>query len=120
MDRYHRSILRAEEKFFDECDTGNGRSHYTMVRLSLTAQSVPVVVLFTKCEALLAIAFGKLKPEEKKLPREQQLLRMKENNPAWRILLKKRYPPRSCVHLESKYGDLVKCSLVNFICYRHA
>ena len=29
---------------------------------------VPVVVLFTKCDALLAMAIGELKPEDKKLP----------------------------------------------------
>ena len=88
---------------------------------------MPVVVIFTKCDALLATAFGKLKPEERKLPREQQLLRMKEcvkemkeNNLAREVLTTKRYPPKSYVYLECKYGDLVKCSLVYFICYRHA
>ena len=25
MDQYHRSVLSAEQKFFDECDTGNGK-----------------------------------------------------------------------------------------------
>ena len=79
---------------------------------------VPVVVLFTKCDALKATAFGMLKPEEKKLPREEQLSKMREyvkemeeKNPAWGMLTTKRYPPKNCVYLESKYGDLVKCNL---------
>ena len=79
---------------------------------------MPVVVLFTKCDALLANAFGELKPEEKKLPGEEQFSKMrecvkemKEKNPAWGMLTTKRYPPKNCVYLESKYGDLVKCNL---------
>ena len=89
--------------------------------------AVPVVVVFTKCDALLALALGKLKPEEKKLPREQQILRirecvkeMAERNPAWGMLTIKRYPPKNYVHLESKHGDLVKHSLVHLFGYRNA
>ena len=37
MDQYHRPVLTAEEKFFDECNTGNGKFHCTLVvKLSLT------------------------------------------------------------------------------------
>ena len=88
---------------------------------------MPVVVLFTKCDALLATAFGKLKPEERKLPQEQQLERMREcvkemeeNNPAWGMLTIKRYPPKNCVYLESKPGYLVMCALGYLFGYRNA
>ena len=70
---------------------------------------MPVVVVFTKCDALQAIAYGKLKPEDKQLPREMQLAIMKgyvkemeRNNPAWEMLKARRYPPKEYVHLESK------------------
>ena len=35
MDQYHRAVLSAEEKFFDECDTGNGKIWFTMVYISI-------------------------------------------------------------------------------------
>lgn len=70
---------------------------------------VPVVVVFTKCDALSAVARGALKPEEKQLPREEQLAKIKEgvmemlrNNTAWGKLKTRKYPPKVYVHLESK------------------
>jgi len=42
MDKLDRAIQRSEEMFFDECDTRN----------------VPVIVLFTKFDALLAVAMA--------------------------------------------------------------
>ena len=36
MDQYHRTVLSAEEKFFDECDTGNGKICFTMLYISMT------------------------------------------------------------------------------------
>ncbi|KAF8554369.1 hypothetical protein OG21DRAFT_1509030 [Imleria badia] len=48
MDKLDRAIQHSEEMFFDECDPGN----------------VPVVVLFTKFDALRAVALGKLAPAD--------------------------------------------------------
>ena len=36
MNQYHRAVLSAEEKFFDECDTGNGKIYFTMLYISIT------------------------------------------------------------------------------------
>ena len=36
MDQYHRTVVSAEEKFFDDCDTGNGKICFTMVYISIT------------------------------------------------------------------------------------
>jgi len=94
MDQYHRAVLSAEEKFFDGCDTGN----------------VPVVVVFTKCDALLAPAYGELKPDEMKLPRKERLMKAKEyatemlrNNTAWERLKTRKYPPKDYVELENMH-----------------
>ena len=88
---------------------------------------VPVVVLFTKCDALLAMAIGELKPEDKKLPPREQLAKireyvkgMKQNSPAWKMLTAKKHPPKYYVHLESKYCDLSECNLLHFLFARHA
>jgi len=103
MDQYHRAVLSAEEKFFDECDTGN----------------VPVVVVFTKCDALLAMAFGKLKPDERNLPREEQLMKVKEyakgmlrNSTAWERLKARRYPPKGYVELENMHKSDNGCQIL--------
>ena len=76
--------------------------------------AVPVVVVFTKCDALLATAIGKLTPEEKKLPPAVQLSKMKEhvkemlrNSTAWERLKTRKYPPKAYVYLESKSRDPV-------------
>lgn len=71
---------------------------------------MPVVVVFTKCDALSAVVRGALRPEEKQLPREEQLTRIKAgvmemlgNNTAWDKLKTRKYPPKAYVHLESKW-----------------
>ena len=76
--------------------------------------TVPVVVVFTKCDALLAIAIGKLTSEDKQLSREEQLAKIKEyvqemlrNCTAWERLKTRNHPPKACVYLESKSRDLV-------------
>ncbi|KAI9456417.1 hypothetical protein HD554DRAFT_2030480 [Boletus coccyginus] len=57
MDNLERAIQRSEERFFEECDPGN----------------VPVVVLFTKFDALLPVALGKLAPADRRLPPQERL-----------------------------------------------
>jgi len=57
MDKLDRAIQRSEERFFDECDTGK----------------IPVVVLFTKYDALLPVAMSELPDADRKLPREEKI-----------------------------------------------
>ncbi|KAN0078393.1 hypothetical protein V8E55_010450 [Tylopilus felleus] len=59
MDKLDRAIQRSEEKFFDECDPGN----------------VPIIVLFTKFDALLTVAMGKLASADRQLPLSQRRLK---------------------------------------------
>ena len=87
---------------------------------------MPVVVVFSKCDALLATAFGKLKPDERKLPREEQLMKVNEyakemlrDSTVWERLKTRQYPPKDLVHLESK-SDLICCSFVYSLLHRHA
>ena len=101
--------------------------HLLWLDFSYCTIAVLVIVLFMKCDALKATEFGMLKPEEQKLPQEEWLSKMKEyvkemeeKNPAWGMLTTKRYPPKNCVYLESKYGDLVKCNLEDLFGVRYA
>ncbi|KAG1838619.1 hypothetical protein C8R48DRAFT_766187 [Suillus tomentosus] len=52
MDEASRSFTAAENKFFSQCDTG-----------SKLQSSVPVIVLFTKFDALYDVAYSQLKKE---------------------------------------------------------
>ena len=36
MDQYDNAVLSAEERFFDECDTGNGKICFSMLYSSIT------------------------------------------------------------------------------------
>ncbi|KAG1731661.1 GTP-binding protein [Suillus paluster] len=62
MDDHCRTIQRAEEKFFSECNTGN----------------VPVIVIFTKFEALRPVAFGEIKKDLGGLSKEERSKRIAE------------------------------------------
>ncbi|KAG2064144.1 hypothetical protein BDR04DRAFT_1110596, partial [Suillus decipiens] len=62
MDDPCRTFQRSEEKFFLECDTVN----------------VPVIVIFTKFEALRPFAFGEIKKEIKGLSAEDRSRRIAE------------------------------------------
>ena len=73
------------------------------------------------------MAMGRLTPEEKQLPREELLARIKEyvkemlrSSTAWERLKTRKYPPKTCVYLESKSRDLVVYGLVHSLLYRHA
>ena len=66
---------------------------------------VPVVMLFTKCDALMIQAF---QPEHMLLPPEDQLKRLREcgqemfdKRNIWGDLCKMAYPPQASVQLES-------------------
>ncbi|KAG1893807.1 uncharacterized protein F5891DRAFT_985534 [Suillus fuscotomentosus] len=62
MDEHCRTFQRSEEKFFRECDTGH----------------VPVVVVFTKFEALRPVAFGEIKKQLKGVSGEERSKRIAE------------------------------------------
>ncbi|KAG1793215.1 hypothetical protein EV424DRAFT_740803 [Suillus variegatus] len=62
MDEHCRTFQRSEEKFFRECDTGH----------------VPVVVVFTKFEALRPVAFGEIKKQLKGVSGEERSKRITE------------------------------------------
>ena len=72
--------------------------------------AVPVVVVFTKCDALSGIAFGDLLLKERQLPQEKKIKEyVKEmlNNSTWKRLKAMKHPPKAYVYLESKSRDIV-------------
>ena len=73
--------------------------------------SVPIVVLFTKFDALLPVAVGKLAPADRQLPKQERLLKAKlliegifNAADVWGRLSKMTYPPKSCVRLEGLFS----------------
>ncbi|KAG1745913.1 GTP-binding protein [Suillus paluster] len=60
MDDHSRTFQRSEEKFFSECNTGN----------------VPIIAVFTKCDALHPVALGELENEFIGLSDEEYLKRI--------------------------------------------
>ena len=73
-------------------------------------RSVPVIVLFTKFDALVPAALGKLAPADQQLPIQERLLMAKSliegifnRADLWGRLSKMTYPPKSCVRIEGLY-----------------
>ncbi|KAI9462097.1 hypothetical protein HD554DRAFT_2027746, partial [Boletus coccyginus] len=94
MDKLDRAIQRSEEKFFEECDPGN----------------VPVVVLFTKFDALLPVVLGKLAPADRRLPAQERLSKAEgliegifNEADVWGRLGQLTYSPKSCVRIRGMY-----------------
>ncbi|KAF8127827.1 GTP-binding protein [Boletus edulis] len=92
MDKIDRAIQRSEEMFFGECDPNN----------------VPVVVLFTKFDALQAKAVLKLAPSDRRLPLQEKLSKLPplmeeifNSADVWGRLAKMAYPPKCSVRLEN-------------------
>ncbi|KAG9312239.1 hypothetical protein JVU11DRAFT_7538 [Chiua virens] len=103
MDQYHRAVLAAEEKFFGDCDTGN----------------VPVVLVFTKCDALLVQGIAALTAEETELPQEERVAKGQHNanmllkeNPTWERVQRMKYPPKICVELRDLHKSNEGCILL--------
>ncbi|KAF8545529.1 hypothetical protein OG21DRAFT_1429121, partial [Imleria badia] len=101
MDKLDRVIQCSEEMFFDECDPGN----------------VPVVVLFTKFDALLAVALRKLAPADKRLPLQDRLSKAKlliegifERADAWGCLSQMQHAPKFCVKFGGMHKSNEACS----------
>ncbi|KAG1864492.1 hypothetical protein C8R48DRAFT_601922 [Suillus tomentosus] len=99
MDEAHRSFTAAEKKFFSECDTG----------------SVPVIVVFTKFDALYDIAYTQLKKEGKSRKDAQELApkRAEEtfpDGPQLKFLEGVRWPPKGYVCLPNMNKDNADCA----------
>ncbi|KAF8119954.1 hypothetical protein EV363DRAFT_1194050 [Boletus edulis] len=101
MDKLDRAIQQAEEVFFEECDPGN----------------VPVVVLFTKFDALLPVALGKLAPADRRLPLQERLLKARPlieeifaRADVWGRLANMKYAPKSCVRLGGMHKSNEGCN----------
>ncbi|KAJ8581171.1 hypothetical protein M405DRAFT_885840 [Rhizopogon salebrosus TDB-379] len=99
MDEYHRAITTAEERFFSECDTNN----------------VPVIAVFTKFDALSAVALGELRSTPG-LTREDLFERTPKraeeifaNANVWGRLSETQHPPRDYVCLANMNIDKVDC-----------
>ncbi|KAG6329852.1 hypothetical protein ID866_9238 [Astraeus odoratus] len=94
MTDYHRAILTAEKRFFDECETGN----------------VPVIVLLTKTDTLKYTAIEKLlergctweEAKEKAVQEERDILH-KIQGSIENSLENCRFPPKSYLTLTGKY-----------------
>jgi hypothetical protein len=72
--------------------------------------SVPIVVLFTKFDALGPVALGKLAPADRQLPGQERLLKAKaliegifNRADVWGRLSKMMYPPTSHVQIGGLY-----------------
>jgi len=101
MDKLGRAIQRSEEKFFDECDTRN----------------VPVIVLFTKFDALLTVAMGKLTGDDRKLQREEKVAKAHElidgifdNANVWGRLSQLNYTPKCSVRIGGMHNSNEGCN----------
>ena len=73
-------------------------------------RSVPVVVLFTKFDALVPVALGELAPADRRLPIQERSLKVKpliegifNRADVWGRLSKMTYPPKSCVRMGGLY-----------------
>ena len=72
--------------------------------------SVPIVVLFTKFDALLPVALGKLEPGDRRLPIQERVLKANaliegifSKADVWGRLFKMTYPPNSHVRIGGLY-----------------
>jgi len=103
MDKLDRAIQRSEEMFFEECNPGN----------------IPVVVLFTKFDALLTVAMGNLAtgdqklPKEKKIPKAQLLIEeIFDKADVWGRLSQMQYVPKSFVRIEGMHKSTKGCNII--------
>ncbi|KAG1803368.1 GTP-binding protein, partial [Suillus variegatus] len=102
MDDHCRTFQRLEEKFFQECDTGH----------------VPVVVVFTKCEALHPVAYGEIKKQLQGVSGEERSKRIAEGVEElftktdvldWLCSPKNRARPKSYVRLQNLNKPNTNC-----------
>ena len=105
-----RPLLAADEVFFKECGTGQGRSiHFLSCTLVFppTYIKVPVIAIFTKFDALVTVAFNTLCEDDNKSMKEVRqeapevvIGNLKANyvNP----LLETKYKPKRHLHLKGR------------------
>ena len=127
MEKIDRAIQRSEEKFFEECDPGNSKLD-SLGFLELMIRSVPVVVLFTKFDALRPLALAKMTPADLKLPLREKLSKVKplmeeifgEAN-IWGRLSEMTYSPKSSIRIERQSHILLILGRLYYSLYtRHA
>ncbi|KAF8119484.1 GTP-binding protein [Boletus edulis] len=103
MDKIDRAIQQSEEMFFGKCDSNN----------------VPVVVLFTKFDALRVNAQVKLAPADQQLAWKERRSKIQplveeifNGADAWGRLSKMTYPPKSSVRLENIHKANQGCNIL--------
>ncbi|KAI6147392.1 GTP-binding protein [Pisolithus tinctorius] len=101
MTDYHRTVTAAEQKFFNECDTGH----------------VPVVVLLTRADALNFAAFEELLDEEleveeaeERVTERESLLLEKWQTHIKQMLDKCKFPPKMYLPLTKMYNESADCT----------
>ncbi|KAN0092709.1 hypothetical protein V8E55_003493 [Tylopilus felleus] len=101
MDKLSRAIQRSEERFFDECNTGN----------------IPVIVLFTKFDALLTVAMSESAAANRHLPRAERIKKAEaliegifEKANVWERLTKLKHAPKSYVRIGGMHKSNEGCS----------
>ena len=127
MDQYHRPVLTVEEMFFDQCDTGNGISPFAMVRFFLLYNCSAGHCSFHEVWCIESHCIWHAETRGKEITLRRAAFQDEGicegdggKNPAWGMLTTNRYPPKNCVYLESKHGDLVKCTLEDWFGVRYA
>ncbi|KAG1894749.1 uncharacterized protein F5891DRAFT_1194905 [Suillus fuscotomentosus] len=103
MDEAHRSFTAGEQKFFSQCDTG-----------SESQSSVPVIVVFTKFDALYDVAYSQLRREGKSLKDTRELAQKRAeetfpDGPQLKFLKGVRWPPKGHVCLPNMNEDNADC-----------
>ncbi|KAG1883898.1 uncharacterized protein F5891DRAFT_1167982 [Suillus fuscotomentosus] len=106
MDEASRSFTAGENKFFSQCDTG-----------SKSQSSVPVIVLFTKFDALYDVAFTKLRKEGKSRKDAKELApghaeESFADGPQLKFLKEVRWPPKCHVCLPNMDKDSADCGIL--------
>jgi len=103
MDKLDRAIQCSEEMFFNECDTKN----------------VPVIVLFTKFDALLAVAMSKLSNGDSKLQREEKIAKAHglmdeifDNANIWGRLSQLNHAPKFNVRIRGMHNSSEACDIL--------
>ena len=106
MSDHHRPITVAEEAFFSKCGTGKGKEECDC-GVCTKLVSVPVIAVFTKCDALHGVAFQMLKEQGKGTveavtlaPKHAEVI-FKEND-YHGMLQRQRFPPRHFVQLQGE------------------
>ncbi|KIO02866.1 hypothetical protein M404DRAFT_637310 [Pisolithus tinctorius Marx 270] len=101
MTDYHRTVTAAEQKFFNECDTGH----------------VPVVVLLTKVDALNFAAIEELLDEglemeeaEEKARERESLLLEKWQTHIKQIMEQCKFPPKLYLPLAEMHNESADCT----------